>query len=272
MFGLLACTAPVLCVGFLVLVEGGRVEIEWTPFLEMSKRKHSFHNFPVKRHAMQIEDEGGSDRREKAHEAHIIPGLGSLQWGFPKSIITKLRYCAILPFPNTVGAIAKYVFCANGVYDPDQTSAGHQPMWADNYAAIYNNYVVLGSKITVHFAGRSTDTSWIVGIIGDDTQAVSSTDTTLMESNNSIWAVHGTSHAGHTTLSKTYEPLADIGIDAKDDGTFNTVGTGANPTQEWSFVVWSVPIDLSAATKNLDIAVQIEYTVKYNELRSQNQN
>jgi hypothetical protein len=68
-----------------------------------------------------------------------------------------------------------------------------------------------------------------------------------------------------------YEPLADIGIDAKDDGDMNQTTMGANPVQVWSYIVYVAPID-GASTSTLDLAVQIEYTVKFNELLSQSQN
>ena len=112
---------------------------------------------------MQIEDDRAA-KRHKAHEAHIIPGLHDLQWGFPKSIITKLRYCDIYSMSSTSGAVVRQVMSANGVYDPDVSGVGHQCLYGDNYGNIYTNYVVLGSKITVHYTSRSTDKSWIVGI------------------------------------------------------------------------------------------------------------
>lgn len=221
---------------------------------------------------MEIEDDREA-KRQKSHEAHMMPGIRHqrLQWGFPKSLISTLRYCDTITMASTTGAIVKQVFCANGIYDPDTTGVGHQPMWRDNFANVYNNYVVLGSKITVHYTSRSTDKSWIVGIISDDGVTISSTLSTIMESNNSVWTVHGTSHAGPTKLSHVYEPLADIGIDAKDDGDMNQTTMGANPVQVWSYIVYVAPID-GASTSTLDLAVQIEYTVKFNELLSQSQN
>lgn len=210
-------------------------------------------------------------RKAHDHEARMIPGLGPLMYGFPKSIITKLRYCDFHQYSSTSGSLSKKAFAANGLYDPDIDNVGHQPLFFDNYASIYNNYVVLGSKITVTFTSRTVDKSWTVGILGDDTGTTSSTSTTLMETSNSVWTIHGTSHAGPTQLFLTYEPLGDIGIDAIDDGDLNQTQVTQNPLQLWTFSTWAEPIDKSS-TATCDATIEIEYTVKFNELKSQTQN
>jgi len=205
------------------------------------------------------------------HEARMIPGLTPLMYGFPKSIITKLRYCDFHQFTATSGALQKKAYAANGIYDPDITDAGHQPLFFDNFASIYNNYVVLGAKITITFIARTVDVSWVVGVLGDDTGTVSSTTQTLMETSNSIWKVHGTSHAGATQVFLTYEPVSDIGIDAKNDGNMNQTQVTSNPTQLFAFVAYAQPMD-AATTATCDSTIEIEYTVKFNELKTQVQN
>lgn len=118
---------------------------------------------------------GTANEEKEQWEGQMIPGLQPDRvLAFPKNIITKLRYCSYGLFANTTSA-AGYNFRANSVFDPDQTSAGHQPMYFDNYAAIWNRYRVLGSEIKVIWT-PSADSSgtnipsqggpWIVGING----------------------------------------------------------------------------------------------------------
>lgn len=213
-----------------------------------------------------IEEEG---RDARAHEAHMIPGLSNKVFGFPKSIITKIRYCDTYTMTSTSGSVARQFNSANGIYDPDISGTGHQPMWHDNYASIYNNYIVLGSKITVHFQSQSVDRSYVVGILGDDDSSTSTTLTTLQESNNSVWTVHGTNHHGASILSLTYEPLGDIGVAVKDDGYMSNPTT-SNPTQQWYYCLYVAALGTDSGT--VWATVNIEYTVKYIELKSQTQN
>jgi len=53
-----------------------------------------------------------------------------------------------LSLSSTAGAIATYIFSANGVYDPNITGTGHQPMGFDTLMLYYEQYTVVASKIT----------------------------------------------------------------------------------------------------------------------------
>lgn len=226
------------------------------------------------RRRMEVTTTGPATKKaKKDHEAHIIPGLGPLQRGFPQSIITTMRYCDRRTYAQSVADTpGSYIYRANSIFDPDYTGAGHQPMWRDNYAAIYNTYVVLGSKITVKYEAQTTDQSWIVGILGDDDSTISSVTTTLMELNNCAWDVHGTSHAGHTELFMTYEPERDIGMNAKDDGYMATVNIGSDAPVQWFFAPWFVLQNAATSSGTIAYTVEIEYTVKFSNLKSQSQN
>lgn len=213
-----------------------------------------------------------SSSRGNQHQAQLIPGVdGHRIFGFPNSIITKLRYCDNIALTGTSGARGVNVFAANGLYDPDITGVGHQPMYYDNYTAIYDQYVVIGSKITVHFSSTTASVPVIVGIVGDDDSTISTVVTTLMEQNNSIYTLMSEPGGGQIrTLSQTFEPLQDIGIDAKDDGASSTQTT-ANPTELWCYGVWAAAADASS-TVNVKVTVEIEYTVKFTELKTPIQN
>ena len=106
--------------------------------------------------AMQVsQSQGDGDaKRHKSHEAHMIPGLSPRVFGFPNSIITTLKYVDTYLLVSTAGAVTYQVMSANGIFDPDLTSTGHQPLYRDNYAAIYDVYTVLGSKCIVRYANH----------------------------------------------------------------------------------------------------------------------
>lgn len=66
---------------------------------------------------------------------------------------------------TTSGAAANaYVFSANGLYDPDISGAGHQPIGFDQLMALYEHYTVTNCKITVNFVNESASENCYVGI------------------------------------------------------------------------------------------------------------
>ena len=211
-------------------------------------------------------------KRAKNHEAHMIPGLEPRKiYGFPNSIITKMRYCDVMSLSGTTGAIATNAFRANSIFDPDSTGVGHQPLYHDTYAAIYDQYVVLGSKITVTFLSRTGAVCFLAGIVCDDDSTFSSTTSTRMEQNNSVTIGCGpvTSGCEVNTLTATFSPYEAFGVDATDDGSSST-SFGTNPTEEWFYGVWIQAADAGSTTV-VDIKVEIEYTVKCSELKTPTQ-
>lgn len=207
----------------------------------------------------------GGPAKSKMHEAQMIPGVdGYRVFGFPNSIITKLRYCDQVRVTSTAGAVNGYVFAANGIFDPDISATGHQPLFRDQFAAVYDQYTVIGSKITVTMTNLSATATAIFGINGDDDSAGSATLSTKMEQNNSLWCQLGPLGSGSDTktMVATFEPLRDFGIDAKNDGASSTA-IGSNPTELWCYQVFVAAAN--ATTANFEFGVQIEYTVKFAE-------
>jgi hypothetical protein len=220
---------------------------------------------------MSDEDQGAA-KRHKAHEAQMIPGLKDGKvYGFPNSIITKLRYVDSVNLTGTTGARGLNVFAANGIFDPDVTGTGHQPLYRDSYAGIYDQYCVLGSKIKVSFSVNTADVPVIVGIQGDDDSAISTTVTTLMEQNNSYYEIMSSRAGGGTAVVNCYfEPLEHFGVAVKDDGSSSTA-VGANASELWCYGVWAAAAD-AVSTVSVNAIVEIEYIVKFSELQSPLQN
>lgn len=215
--------------------------------------------------------EEGSNKRAKTHEAEMIPGLTPRIFGFPNSIITTLKYCDTYTLTSTAGSLAYQVMAANGIYDPDITGIGHQPMYRDVYASVYDQYTVIGSKITVSFNHTTSTGSVICGVRGDDDQTGTTTLSTAMESNNTSWCQLGQNGSGKDTcvLYSTFEPLMAFGVAAKDDG-YSQTPIGANPSEQFCYHIFAA--NSNAGTSTVNIAVQIEYTVKFAELQSPAQN
>lgn len=229
-----------------------------TPYSETSIGESTSSDFAMD----NTSDNTASDAKKRKFEARMVPGLiPNKVYGFPNSIITTMRYAEVFTKTSTLGAIAFNTFNANSIFDPNATGVGHQPMYKDQWSGIYNQYVVIGSKITVHFASQDSK-NWVVGVCGDDDSLFPTALTDKMEMNNSVYTLI----AGQDvrTLTMTYEPNADLGVDAISDGASQTA-VGANPTELFCFGVWGHVADASLTGK-FDFTVEIEYTVKFSEL------
>lgn len=73
--------------------------------------------------------------------------------GLPKMCIVTHRYVDSKVLNMSAGVTSTFTFKCNGMFDPDYTGTGHQPLYFDQLSALYNHYCVIGSKITIRFAG-----------------------------------------------------------------------------------------------------------------------
>lgn len=92
---------------------------------------------------------GTYKRRTKKMRLFKRPSRAILT-GFPMSKLVKLRYVEHFTL-DYVASIPEYRFRANSIFDPNYTGTGHQPMGRDQWAELYQRYIVVGSKATVTY-------------------------------------------------------------------------------------------------------------------------
>lgn len=193
--------------------------------------------------------------------------------GFPTQKVVSLRYAECVGLNAGAGVIASYAFRANSIFDPNSTGTGHQPYAHDQWAILYNHYVVLGSKITVHASVSNTTGQYqangIVGIHLDDDGTLPGTTTQeMMELPRTKYSrvnLSSVSNKG-VRVSKNYSARRFHGIkDVKDN--INRIGAavGANPTEQAYFVIWYGSTDSAEDSTSLALAVQIDYIIQYTE-------
>jgi len=116
----------------------------------------------------------GASRRPKARRAVTkYKRSATLGKGFPQKIVMTHKYTT--QFTNdsiTAPAMTHFIMRANGMYDPEEQTGGHQPLYFDQMSALYDHYTVIGSKIkwTITRCGP-TDASilYAVAWLNDDT-------------------------------------------------------------------------------------------------------
>ncbi len=67
---------------------------------------------------------------------------------FPDVMKVQMKYATNIVLTNVSG-FGHHVFALNDIFDPDVTSAGHQPLGHDQWANFYQNYEVKSSKMIV---------------------------------------------------------------------------------------------------------------------------
>lgn len=206
-------------------------------------------------------------RRNINRISPTIRGLGRQNMGFPNSIVTKLRYCDTYQLTGTAGARGLNVYAANGIYDPDITGGGHQPLYHDNYFNLYNHYEVLSSKIKVTFCAKADNTiPMVCGIVKDDDATISSQVTTLMEQSG-VHTVVDTDGHNVATLTMDYNARRDLA----DRSQLGRIQFGSNPSELITFALWAATCD-GSSNGTVSVKVEIDFIVRCSELKTQAQN
>lgn len=61
-----------------------------------------------------------------------------------------LRYEESVTYTGSASTVAGYVYSANGCYDPNVTSTGHQPAGFDQMMLLYEHYTCINARLKVH--------------------------------------------------------------------------------------------------------------------------
>jgi len=198
--------------------------------------------------------------------------------GFPKSNLVKLRYVDYCSLNPGVGTIAQHIFKANGLYDPNTTGVGHQPMGFDQWSLFYNHYTVIGSKITATFNTPSTAfTGLLIGINLNDDVNMSTDALTVMEQGLTKYRLgnfNTTAGGGNgLTISRTFSNKKFFKIKNPSDN-INRTGAPitADPTELANYIIFfgAPPGDTTDFT-SLNAVIKIEYIVIFSEPRDLSQ-
>lgn len=194
--------------------------------------------------------------------------------GFPERMRMKHKYRESLHLTGTAGASATYIFSCNGMYDPNITGTGHQPMFFDNMAALYDHYTVLNAKITVVYipTPQSTITShnFVVGLL--DASAFATNNSNYLGENPSMTSlvVQASSNNQVNIITKYWNAERVFGSRALSDSQLR--GTpSANPSEQTYFGIM-IQDTLAIGTAEGDISVTIEYDSMWTEAKNQTGN
>jgi len=200
--------------------------------------------------------------------SRLPPYLQSM--GLGNQLKTTLRYCErnVSLNPGVSGAVASYAFSCNGLYDPNKTGIGHQPIAFDQIMLMFDHYVVTGATITAYCQNQDSTYQQFVGIQCDDNAAslVTHDPNTLIEQGRGKWALldqFGTS-ADTRILKMRVDPNKFMSrSNALCDPELKGSVT-ANPVEQCFFQLWAAPV-ISADSSQCIVTVVIDYEVTFIE-------
>lgn len=222
--------------------------------------------------------QNGQRRRSKEGASTSAPrgvvtlASGSnLQFGFPNRVISKLKYSDTYPLSSTAGSIGKQVLYINSTFDPDNTGTGHQPLYRDTFATIYDQYAVVSATIRVTFVTTAVGVPMLVGALIEDDNATSTTANTLIEQSNgqSAMLANATGSPSTHTFVVNWDCKKILQIDPYTSESYKTSIT-SNPTEVSSLLLWSAPAD-TASSATTYVHVVMEQVVLWTELATPTQ-
>lgn len=225
----------------------------------------------MKSNSQQQRNRRKSSRPRKAKnnskDYSVVPTLGlgrSIPIGFPDKIMGRVRYHSSGPLTVGGGAIAKYVFRWNSTFDPDYTGVGHQPLFRDTFAAIYDQYAVVRATAKITFI-NSSNLPFYVGHVTDDDPTTSTLLDTLCEQTHCVHKVIPalTGSLSSCVMNASWDCKKILQIDPYTSELYKTA-VGSNPTEESTLTLWALSSDASAASVFFDI--ELTYEVLWTEL------
>lgn len=189
----------------------------------------------------------------------------------PKSYPCKLRFVDYASYVNpTAGSPGVYVYRANSIFDPDLTGTGNKPRGTDQLQPMYNHFVVVSSKITVHFMTpyeEATNSNSIMGISVRGASSHFADLTDYMENRNTCYKVcsHTPETPNSRTVTKTFSAKKFLGRSHPLSDPELKGGPATNPTEAAYFHVWVGEASDSVNPDPMRLVVQIDYNVIFIE-------
>ncbi len=171
-------------------------------------------------------------------------------------------------FTGSTGTCGTYVFAANGLYDPDITGTGHQPMGFDQMMLFYYHYTVLYSKITVKYRNNSTTVPSYVSISRNGSSTAITDPDQLVESGNIEYCICNSRPDFDCIrqLSLDMDIAKFAGVDDLLDDEQYRGDSGSNPPDvEYFHLSFWDPSAATTFTTNADVV--IEFDVMFTEPR-----
>lgn len=208
----------------------------------------------------------GAGRYRKRASKTNFKNYANLGKGFPKKLVETHKYAELVNLATgAAGAQASYTFSCNGLYDPNITGTGHQPMYFDQLSAIYDHYCCVASKISVRFCPQTTTVPCLVAVYVNDDSTVTPNIQGAIEQSTGVTALLGPNTDLTKQLKLSWNAKSYFGKDPLSNTELQGTAS-ANPTEQ-SFYTITIDSAAQAIATTVVVLVEIEYTAVWKEVK-----
>lgn len=187
--------------------------------------------------------------------------------GFPALAKVTHKYRTIQTLGAGLGAVGKFSMRANGMFDPDVTNAGHQPMFFDQFAALYDHYVVIGAKYTVKLLpGSVTQPTFVAALyLNDDASSPTGNISAIAEQTRARTVTVPIGGSVTKTLSMKWSAKKTFGSGVMANNKLQGTGTSDPPELQFFDLYYQSANMLADVSFIADVSV--EYIAIWSELK-----
>lgn len=169
--------------------------------------------------------------------------------------------------PGVAGLAANYIFSANGLFDPNITGTGHQPLGFDQLMVMYNHYVVIGAAIKVEFWNEDATFTQLVSLSIQSSTTAPITATNLIEQGRCVWTTLGVANSGtdHGVLEMKINPNKFLNRTKPLSDPELKGSSSANPTEQAYFTLLCTPNNSTQNSSQVRCSATIEYSTIFFE-------
>jgi len=175
----------------------------------------------------------------------------------PRMMKITHRYADTGNMTVTAGVPARWEYSCNSLFDPDSTGLGVQPQAFDQLGALYNHYIVIGSRITVRITVTGGTVASLVCGLYTDADTVTSNDTKeLICSSKGNYRIIGNSSGDSVVMKTNWSAKKVFGRDVLGNNLLK--GTPTTSPSEQQFFTWFVNSMDQSSNTGISYAVYLE--------------
>lgn len=161
--------------------------------------------------------------------------------------------------PGAAGLPSTYVFMLNGLYDPNITGVGHQPIGYDQMMAMYDHYTVIGARARVTLSNLDTTYQQHCLVHLKDDATTSNNVPQIIENGMCRYTTVGRQGSGNSVKTLQLNCSMKKFFGRSPLGAEKYTGTVSNNPSDGVFLHITVGPNAAVDTSSVRALVEIEY-------------